>query len=275
MANNGVFWPAYSGHQARVENVGLVWLMENIRSLDQPTEAGRLQHNNGWQWRVAQVQWEGWGHQNYQWQKILAKLRRDFSQLNRRWRVNLTAEQWVSIWKRLCSSLTLHKDWILIWQVLNHGFFHNKRARTWGMNDGICPCCHNQVETIEHMFFECRFVRRRWATIAVCLMGSRLAPPFTKGTLGEIIYARIWQAKRNPVPLVIIVEMVASIWRERNTISFRGDRSQIPISHLLRVAEDHGRALMMTSESERKRRMWERDLATLHEAANLPLYNTR
>lgn len=75
-------------------------------------------------------------------------------------------------------------------------------------------------------------------------MGTRLAPTFMKNSVGEILYDGIRWAQRNPVPLVIIVEMLTSIWRERNAVQYRGDKSQIPIHCLLAMVEAHGRALM-------------------------------
>lgn len=56
------------------------------------------------------------------------------------------------------------------------------------------------METINHMFFERKWVCMRWATIAVCLMGSHLAPSFTKNFLGEILYVGISRAKQSLVP---------------------------------------------------------------------------
>lgn len=132
------------------------------------------------------------------------------------------AGQWVWMWKKLWSSLTFHRDWVLIWRILNHGFYHNRRGLIWGMSDSLCPYCHSHTESIEHLFFECCYVRRRWAGIVVWLMGSWLAPTSMKGSLGKILYSGIKRAQRNPVTLVIIVEMLASICRERNLVAYRG-----------------------------------------------------
>lgn len=152
----------------------------------------------------------------------------------------------MGIWKKVRGSQTFHHDRIIIWRVLNHRFFTNKGARLWGVNDGVCPRCKAHEETMEHMFFQCNSVHRRWATIAVWLMGSRLAPNFAKQSLREILYTGITRAQRNLVPLVIIVEMLASIWREHNFVTFRGDRSQIPIQRVLQTVETHCRALTET-----------------------------
>lgn len=192
----------------------------------------------------------------------------DFSQLNRCRRTNLIGEQWVQIWKKVWGSFTFHWDWVVIWQVLCHGFFHNRRTHIWGLNDGLCLRCHTQMETIENLFFECRSMWRRWACVLV--MGSRLAPTFMKGSLEEMLYAGITRAQQSPVILVIIVEMLGRIWRERNALGYHGERVRIPIQRLLTATKAHSRALQETSESERKCRRWEEEIAILHEATNPP-----
>lgn len=143
------------------------------------------------------------------------------------------------------------------------------------MNDGMCPRFHLHLEIVEHMFFECKMVRRRWAAITIKLMGTNLAPTFMKNLIGEILYVGINRAHRNPVPLVIIVEMIVSIWWERNQVNFWGDRSQIPILRLLSATENHSQVLLDTCESTRKRRKWEEGIRTLHEVANPPIHNMR
>lgn len=207
------------------DNPGLIWLMELIRELACPNEDIKLQDNNGWQWRIGLQQYEGWTHQTYQWKAILAKPRNDYSEL---WQVNLEPKMW--------GSLTYQRDKVLLWRVLTYGFYHNRRGQLWGVCDGICPRCRLHIETIDHLFFECHSVRIRWENIGVCLMGTWLALPFTKSTLGEILYTGIMRAQRSPLPLVIIMEMIASIWRERNVVQFCGDRLQVPISRVLTAA---------------------------------------
>lgn len=168
------------------DNLGLIWFMEHIQELAGPRVGLKLQKSNGWQWRIGQQKYEGWTHQSHQWKLILNKHQMDYSQSNRRWQVNWTVGQWMSCWKKLWGSPLFHRDKILLWRVINHGLFHNRRALLWGMNDGLCPRCRMHEETINHLFFECRSVCWRWATVAI-FMGTRLAPSFMKNSLGDTL----------------------------------------------------------------------------------------
>lgn len=161
-------------------------------------------------------------NQDDSWPSRTYKPRIDYNQLNRRWRTNLTATQWVQVWKKVWGSPTFHREWVFIWRVLNHGLLHYRRALIWGLSGGLCPCCNVHTKIVEHMLFECREIRRRWDAIAVRLMGSRLAPTFMKGSLGEILYAGIMRAQHNLVSLIVTVEMLVSIWHEQNVVAYRG-----------------------------------------------------
>lgn len=167
-------------------------------------------------------------------------------------------------------TLSFYCDKITIWRILNHGFFHQKIALIWKVHNGLCPCCSTHLETIDHLFFGCRNLFRRWATIAVILAGTSFAPVFCKDSPWGIIYIGVLRARRSPIPFTIIVDMIQSIWRECNKIRYRGAQSQIPIRRLLGQSVIHGRAILETCSSVRKRRRWDEDLQVLERAANLP-----
>lgn len=118
------------------------------------------------------------------------------------------------------------------------------------------------------MFFECRSVMRRWATIAVYLMGTQMAIPFMKGTLGEFVYAEIMRALHNPMSMVIIIEIIASIfWRERNACNSVGrDRKFLSLGCLLwlKLMEEP----LWTIVSGHKRQKWAEEISILNEAVN-------
>lgn len=74
-------------------------------------------------------------------------------------------------------------------------------------------------------------------------------------------------ARRSPVPVIIVVDMHTSIWRELNGIRLRGDRSQIPIRQLLLNMMTHVQMVMELCSSKKKKRWWNKELDSLKEAA--------
>lgn len=124
----------------------------------------------------------------------MASPRTDFTKLNYRWQVDMDAVSWIRFWKHLWGSMLFYRDKIYVWRVLNHGYFHHKRAYIWGIHSGICPCCSSQSESINHLFFGCRKLRRRWATLVVLFAGSPLASVSRQNSLWGIIKVGILSA---------------------------------------------------------------------------------
>lgn len=163
-----------------------------------------------------------------------------------------------------------YRDKILIWRVLNHGFFHDRRAMIWGVHTSLCPCYNLHQESIEHLFYSCFNLHRRWATIAVHLSGSHLGTIFCKDSLWSIIHAGVLRSRRSPVPLVIILEMLQCTWRERNDVRYRGSSLQVPIRQLLLQVTIHAKELMSLCHNAKKLCIWRKDIDTLVMAANQP-----
>lgn len=60
-----------------------------------------------------------------------------------------------------------------------------------------------------------------------CLVshGYSFGPHIYEKLFGGILYDGIKRVQHNMVPLVVIFEMLASIWQERNAVQYWGDRS--------------------------------------------------
>lgn len=184
------------------DDLGLIWFLGVISTLALPTNM-RLQ-DTAWCWKFGNKKILSWYLPNCTWRILLTY----FVKLNCRWRVNFDVGNWIRFWKKLWGSPTMYKDKVILWHVLNHGYFHQKRAMIWRVHNGICPCCNLQPKTIEHLFFGCKNLKCRWATIAILLSRNSLAQVFYHGSLWSIIHARVMRARRSPVWLLVIVEMV-------------------------------------------------------------------
>lgn len=112
-----------------------------------------LQDNNAWSWQVNNKMVFSWNLPNCTW-CILALPKTCFVKLNRRWRVNFDAKNWIRFWKKLWGLLTVYKDKVILWHVLNHGFFHHWRAMIWGVRTSICPSCNLKQSNISFLVVE-------------------------------------------------------------------------------------------------------------------------
>lgn len=192
------------------------------------------------------------------------------SSLNVHWGTDLVAMDWIHFWKKIWGSSLFLRDKICLWHVLNHGYFHHLQARIWGVHPGTCPCCNSLPESIDHLFFGCRNLRCRWATLAVILAGTSLAPVFSHNSLWEIIRSGVVRAKCSPIPIVLILDMLQCIWSERNAIQYRCNCLQLPIRVLLHQSVNHVKALIDMCNSKKRQRVWTLELQFLELAANPP-----
>lgn len=125
------------------------------------------------------------------------------------------------------------------------------------------------------MFFGYRNLRRCWATLAVLFAGAPFAHVFVQDFLWGIIHLGGLRARRSPIPIIIILDLLQSMWNEWNNIHYRGNRAQMPIRQLLRLSITHVKALMDTCTSVKKRKKWDSELHFLDLAANMPRYQNQ
>lgn len=214
---------------------------------------------------------KGWALTNKQWKTLLISPHSDFTQLNQWWHIDYSHNTWIRLWKKVWGCRVFHHDMILLWRIFNHGLFTHRRAQVRGVNNGVCPCCFGAIETINHLFFGCRNVRHRWGTLGVLLTSIGLERVFTGNSLWEILKSGVMRARRIPLPLIILAEMVSSIWCERNMICYRGSCTQIPLFRLLLLAANHSKALMNMCNNAKNHRLWVKELESLYMATNQPI----
>lgn len=251
------------------DDPGLIWLLWHIGRVREPNFGFSLQDCNGWCQRASNKLIRSWAFPNKIWRIILSTPHSKFIKLNARWSANLASTDWICFWKMVWGSMTFYR--VCIRRVMNHGYFHHLQAWIWRVHSSLYPC-NSQPESIIHMFYECWNLRRRWATLAVVFVGSPFAPVFCQDTLWGIIHFGALRARRSPIPLVIIVDLLHDIWTEQNAIRYRGDQSQLPIRQLLYHSLTHVKALIEICKSDKKKRRWELELCYLELAANPPLF---
>lgn len=133
---------------------------------------------------------------------------------------------------------------VMVWRIVQHGFFTRSRALTFIVSDGICASCKGGVEDVEHLFFRCPHNRRRWADLARELRRSSLDHFFDDPNPSGIIQKVIGRACQSAIPLFIFFEVVYTLWDERNKAQFQGMRTNMPIRVILANALFAGKAFI-------------------------------
>lgn len=97
---------------------------------------------------------------------------------------------------------------------------------------------------MEHLFFSCSKVTARWREVRSLLQGSQ-ALSFSSQTLYEAITNDIQTHKTKPGPLILLMDMCSSIWKERNEglASYSHFLGQLPGLVGLRKTEMHLKAM--------------------------------
>ncbi|XP_021844803.2 uncharacterized protein [Spinacia oleracea] len=133
-------------------------------------------------------------------------------------------------WKRIiCNSKASPKATFIVWLALQNRLATKERLLKWNMQiDGGCVSCQTQVETLEHLFYECIFSKRVWSSVL-----SKIGVDITIQTWqGEID----WEAKksrgtkpRDKICNMAFVETIYNIWLQRNSKVFKSSIDYVDV----------------------------------------------
>ncbi|XP_021866924.1 uncharacterized protein [Spinacia oleracea] len=141
-------------------------------------------------------------------------------------RQNATAVSWKRI---ICNSKASPKATFIVWLALQNRLATKERLLKWNMQiDGGCVSCQTQVETLEHLFFECAFSKRVWSSVLSKIGVDRTIQTWQ----GEVD----WAAKksrgtkpRDKICNMAFVETVYNIWLQRNSKVFKNSIDSVDV----------------------------------------------
>ncbi|XP_021835349.2 uncharacterized protein [Spinacia oleracea] len=138
-------------------------------------------------------------------------------------------------WRRLiCNNRASPKSLFILWLAVQSRLPTKDRLQNWGIpTDGLCPLCSTDLETVQHLFFQCSYSQQVWQQVLQVLKIQR--PSF--GFDQEIqIAVRMCKRSSGTSKLFIAVfaEVVYGLWIQRKQRVFAG-HSQVP-DHIVRAA---------------------------------------
>lgn len=137
-----------------------------------------------------------------------------------------------------------NKTRIMVWRIIQHGFFTGSRALKFTMSNGIYPRCKGKVENVDHLFFSCNHSKSRWAEIASNLRGTNLGVLVVfMGMLSLFLYLSRWW---------LPFGMVATFWDERNKAQFQGKWIYTPLKVILQNALFNGQTFLEKVRNKKK-----------------------
>lgn len=148
-----------------------------------------------------------------EWKLLTVKEVPKFSQINTRWDTLCLDGDWTKFWKTTWSGWGLLHSRLIIWRILQHGYFTNVCEAWWDVYTNECPCCQQPGKSITHLFYNWDRLHTRRAILVGITKGTKLESMYEDTLLGSIKQAvrRQW---RNPTQLILIAEIFHATWTE-------------------------------------------------------------
>ncbi|KAL3680914.1 hypothetical protein R1sor_023870 [Riccia sorocarpa] len=168
------------------EDILIVLEQEETWLLRHKMEDKAIKTLKGWKWRGEGSDFK-WFRCTRDWIRFLEK-QKDFSDvMDEKWSWQSILLSWKQRWGNLWDATMTYRRKMWLWKLLQRGYFTNSRAREMGHSGGECQACETQLETIEHVFWECRRLQRSFKWLRNSFTPTRV--------VSEIAYSRLTKAE--------------------------------------------------------------------------------
>nr|CCA65981.1 hypothetical protein [Beta vulgaris subsp. vulgaris] len=143
------------------------------------------------------------------------------------------------VWKRLiCNNKATPKSQFILWLAMLNRLATAERVSRWNRDvSPLCKMCGNEIETIQHLFFNCIYSKEIWGKVLLYL---NLQPQADAQAKKELAIKKARSTKdRNKLYVMMFTESVYAIWLLRNAKVFRGieiNQNQAVKSIIFRIA---------------------------------------
>ncbi|KAL3679967.1 hypothetical protein R1sor_022923 [Riccia sorocarpa] len=172
-----------------------------------------------WSWGRPSLNKLGWTQPNSFWTSLTWLKNPTFKGLIRRWVSEDSSSDWNRRWQLLWNGPGFNSQKLWLWKILHLGFPTLQRAQRWGKSDGICLICNQAIETVPHLFWDCRRLSSRVKWITLRITGEEDWIPML-----TIIDRSLSDHKSNPTSLLLLSEFFKVVWKERNDFQFNQKR---------------------------------------------------
>ena len=127
-------------------------------------------------------------------------------------------------WKRTWCLDSSYRENLLLWKVLNRAVHTRAKLVCMGMVvDIACLFCSEQVETVEHLFFECNYIKQLWYAV---LNKQNINMCSTDNCVQwEIIFEKSGnKGNKKRLFTVLLKRFIHTVWKERNSRVFQPSR---------------------------------------------------
>ncbi|KAL3688794.1 hypothetical protein R1sor_015103 [Riccia sorocarpa] len=216
----------------------------------------------GWSWVNGNAVTSGWKQPASEWTRLLSTKTLRFHKLSRWWGLQPGTNGWDSRWKQLWSGPALNRHKLWIWKILNLGFCTLSKVEQWGVSDGICQWCHQDRETVEHLFWSCRRIQGRVQWIREVLAEQGIVPR----TMLEAIDGTLQNHSKQPGALLLLGEHFNVCWSERNKFLFEQQVNYATPQQIITTTEFNCQAVWRKLRGDRADQVRTRDEELLAKA---------
>ncbi|KAL2651089.1 hypothetical protein R1flu_019217 [Riccia fluitans] len=224
----------------------------------------KLEHSTSWRWAEVETAWKGWLRPSKFWYSLWDK-EESLDDLSAKWPTGNYELTWNSRWKRLWELRSPLRVNLWTWQLLHRAFFTGERAAIMNVAHESCRRCHEENESVSHLFYNCRSSVNRWNQLRNLASKACIKLNIPQGLL-EIIDEAIKTNHRGGPLIYILYGVTNPIWEDRNKVVFQSRHQMTPLPISLEQARRQIEAGFNAKSSERR---WQQGIKALEEINEL------
>ncbi|KAL2620176.1 hypothetical protein R1flu_000381 [Riccia fluitans] len=193
-----------------------------------------------WNWKTKKKKGDWFSVTTKECRTLVGLPRRTAEALNRKWRRTEGIRQWRKRFQRISKSKLVTKEKLWLWKVLNLGMPMLDRMQKIGHGDGVYARCRSDIETPEHMWWQCRDTSDRWREFRYLTEELSCHIPRSDCFINMVDAAFRGLDMSKIVPFTLLTR---AIWLDRNQMTYAQKRVHTPVAITIRFAAEMTKSL--------------------------------